>query len=52
MTDYPQPGTKVACKGTGGTITYTATGYIHTGGQKYSGKTAELEDQPKKPLDI
>jgi hypothetical protein len=52
MLGYPTPGTKVACKSTGGVITYTRTGYTHTGGQKYSGKTAEVEEQPKKPLDI
>jgi hypothetical protein len=33
---------------TGGTITYTKTGLIHTAGTSYSGKIAQQEDKSKK----
>jgi len=33
---------------TGGTITYTKTGLIHSSGGAYSGKIAALEQPPKK----
>ena len=33
---------------TGGTITFTKTGLIHTAGKAYSGKIAQLEAKEKK----
>ena len=33
---------------TGGVITFTKTGLIHTAGKAYSGKTAEVEAKQKK----
>jgi len=40
-------GTKVPSS-TGGTITYTKTGLIHSAGKAYSGKTAEAEAKKSK----
>lgn len=42
-TQRPEPGTKEHCNSTGGTITYTKTGLIHTAGQKYTGETPVQE---------
>ena len=42
-----KPGTKIPSS-TGGVITYTKTGLIHTAGKAYSGKTAEAESKAKK----
>jgi hypothetical protein len=41
-----KPGTTIPSS-TGGTITYTKTGLIHTAGKAYSGKTAEAEAKVK-----
>lgn len=41
------PGTKIPSS-TGGTITFTRTGLIHTAGTAYSGKIAQTEDRSKK----
>lgn len=43
-----KPGTQIPSS-TGGTITYTKTGLIHSAGKAYSGKTAEIEAKEKKP---
>jgi hypothetical protein len=40
-------GTRVPSS-TGGTITYTKTGLIHTAGTAYSGKGAQSEDKKSK----
>ena len=40
-------GTKVPSS-TGGTITYTKTGLIHSAGKAYSGKAAEAEAKKSK----
>lgn len=42
----PQPGTSIPSS-TGGTITYTKTGLIHTCGRNYSSTNVGL-DKPKK----
>lgn len=42
-----KPGTQIASS-TGGTITFTKTGLIHTAGKAYSGKTAEVEAKQAK----
>jgi hypothetical protein len=42
-----KPGTTIPSS-TGGTITYTKTGLIHTAGKAYSGKAAEAEAKQKK----
>lgn len=42
-----QPGTKIPSS-TGGTITFTKTGLIHTAGTAYSGKIAAQESKQKK----
>lgn len=42
-----KPGTTIPSS-TGGTITFTKTGLIHTAGKAYSGKTAEAEAKEKK----
>ena len=39
----PPAGTQIRCASTGGMITYTKTGLIHTSGKAYSGLTAEQE---------
>jgi hypothetical protein len=44
--NYPKPGTQVPSS-TGGTITYTKTGLVHSAGKAYSGKTAETEAKEK-----
>lgn len=42
-----KPGTTIPSS-TGGTITFTKTGLIHTAGKAYSGKTAEAEAKASK----
>ena len=42
-----KPGTQIPSS-TGGTITFTRTGLIHTAGTAYSGKIAQVEDKSKK----
>ena len=42
-----KPGTQIPSS-TGGVITYTKTGLIHTAGKAYSGKAAEAEAKKKK----
>ena len=42
-----KPGTQIPSS-TGGVITFTKTGLIHTAGKSYSGKTAEAETEKKK----
>ena len=42
-----KPGTTIPSS-TGGTITFTKTGLIHTAGKAYSGKAAEAEAKKKK----
>jgi hypothetical protein len=42
-----KPGTQQPSS-TGGTITYTKTGLVHTAGKHFSGSTAEA-DKPKTP---
>lgn len=34
-TSKPIPGTQIPCNSTGGKITFTRTGFIHTGGKNY-----------------
>lgn len=41
-----KPGTQIKSS-TGGTITYTKTGLIHSAGKAYSGKLATEEDKKK-----
>jgi len=41
-----KPGTTIPSS-TGGTITFTKTGLIHSAGKAYSGKTAEAEAKVK-----
>ncbi len=41
-----KPGTTIPSS-TGGTITYTKTGLIHTAGKAYSGKIAAQEEKSK-----
>ena len=41
-----KPGTQIPSS-TGGTITFTKTGLIHSAGKAYSGKTAEQEAKQK-----
>ena len=43
-----KPGTTIPSS-TGGTITFTKTGLIHTAGKAYSGKIAAQEAKEKKP---
>ena len=40
--------TKTIASSTGGTITFTKTGLIHSAGKAYSGKIAALEAKQKK----
>lgn len=42
-----KPGTQIPSS-TGGVITFTKTGLIHTAGKAYSGKIAEVETEKKK----
>ena len=42
-------GTKIASS-TGGTITYTKTGLIHSAGKAYSGATAQAEAKVSKKV--
>lgn len=42
-----KPGTKIPSS-TGGTITFTKTGLIHTAGKTYSGKLAAIEAKAAK----
>lgn len=44
-TGRPKEGTQEVCASTGGTIRYTKTGLIHTGGKNYTGRTAEKEQK-------
>jgi len=46
MIAYPTPGTQIASS-SGGVITYTKTGLLHTAGKNFSGKMAELEARQK-----
>ena len=39
-----KPGTQIPSS-TGGTITFTKTGLIHTAGKAYSGKLAQMESK-------
>ena len=41
----PAPGTQTSSS-TGGTITYTQTGLIHTAGKNFSGRAAEQDEKP------
>ena len=41
----PAPGTQETSS-TGGTITWTRTGLIHTAGRNFSGRAAEQEARP------
>lgn len=45
MANQPIPGTQVPCNSTGGTLTYTKTGYIHTGGKYGSSPAAKQTEQ-------
>jgi hypothetical protein len=41
-----KPGTQIPSS-TGGVITFTKTGLIHTSGKNFSGKMAEMENQKR-----
>ena len=42
-------GTRVPCRATGGTILYTKTGLIHTGGRAYGGEAESDQDEDYVP---
>lgn len=43
-----KPGTQIPSS-TGGTITFTKTGLVHTAGKAYSGRIAQQEAKEKTP---